>query len=239
MPEFVRGFVIPQVTDVHEWFQRCLKDAERLLGDARRTPLEPVAQGIVDDLTLAYNTFNRNLREAAEVAAAQAMVGMKARLEQHERPVGPRTPASNYVVARPLNTGNLETGMVGVGEIEELKRIRNPDGYGTFWRALEYGTGQNGVPSQIGRVLLGVFGMSNPSAPDAQYAGGRGPHPVFLSKTKLAGSLAAQSGFGTIGMEMRGKHFIKYGADEAAVKWRENIAAAQDRALKAIEAIKL
>lgn len=244
MATYVRGFLIPEVVDVHSWFQRCLRDAEKLLTECRHTDKEVMAQDLLDTVTLAYNTFNKNLAEAAEVAAAGAMVGMKERLNEHERPsAGSSPPAADLVIARPLSTGSIATGMVGVGDVAWLRRIINRQtGYGTYWRALEYGTGQHGVPSQVGRILLGVFGGqggTDANPPQAQYAGGRGPHPVFLSKSKLGEGTSKLAGFGTIRVEMRGKHFIEYGADAAAVKWREDIAAAQERAVQMLDDIKL
>lgn len=244
MAEYVRGFLIPEVLDVHEWFQRCIRDAERLLADCRHTDKEKLAQDLLDTLAVAYNTFNKNLRESAEVAAAGATVGMRDRLNEHERPsAGNSPPAADLVVARALDTGAIATGMVGVGDVAWLRRIVNrATGYGTYWRALEYGTGEHGVPSQVGRILLGVFGGrggTNANPPQSQFAGGRGPHPVFLSKSRLGSGTAKYAGFGTIRIEMRGKHFIEYGADLAAVKWREDIAAAQERAIQMLDEIKL
>lgn len=247
MAEYVRGFIITEVVQVHEWFQKCLRDAEATLETAKDSPLEDVAQALVDDLTLAYNDFNTNLKGIAETAAKDAQKYMVEKVKEKHRPsAGNSPPATELVIARPLNTdsGSLEFGWVGLGEVSFLNRMINTHtpGYRSYWRALEYGTGQDGVPSQIGRILLGSFttaGGGNGTPPASQYAGGGGPHPVFMSKTKLGGATGATIGFGTIGKEDEGKHFIRYASELAGTKWRQDVMELQSRVIDILNDIKL
>jgi len=257
MAEYVRGFVIPEVADVHLAFSRVIRTAQEAVVKLRGTQLQTAAEATVAELRAAYVDFNDGLAVAARRASVEAMKAMRERLDATQ--VRPETDASPHLrdllVARPLTVGKIETGMVGVADVAELDRAINPrtPSYGTYWRAQEYGTGQGEVPSQVGRVLFGYFmaaGGGDPTPPQAQYAGGGGPHPVFQSaggqrNAGLAGGYIGQTrsgarggvgGLGTIGVELRPRFFVKFGADAAAVQWRENIAAVQERAIERIAA---
>lgn len=248
MPTFVRGFVIPDVVTVHELFQRCMTDADRLILEERAAGRSVGGPKLLAELRIAYRDFNLGLRYAADKAAARATKGMIERLKAGRmRPSAESVPAlEDLVQAMPLSLGQFETGSVGVANIEMLNRAINPHsrGYGPYWRAIEYGTGQGGVPSQVGRILYGSFtgpGGGGPTRPLPEYAGGGGPHPIFMSggggSTRVDGERVV--GLGTIGKEIQAKHFIKFGADEASLQWRAEIAAVQQRALDELRAIRL
>jgi hypothetical protein len=55
------------------------------------------------------------------------------------------------------------------------------------------------VPSQLGRIIYGYFygpGLTPRRAASAQYAGGGGPHPIFVSASSqrsIYGSLGFQA----------------------------------------------
>jgi hypothetical protein len=245
--EYVRGLIVHDTVEVHEWFQRCLRDAATALEEAKKGPLEAVARALVDDLTIAYNQFNVDMKELSARAAATATKAMTEKLQAKERPsAGNSPPAAELAKARALETGTgaAEMGWVGVGDVTMLNRMVNvhTPGYKSYWRALEYGTGNDGVPSQTGRVLFGAFttaGGGSPTPPASQYAGGGGPHPVFMSKSRMASPDHSAIGFGTIGKEDAPKHFIEYAMTLAGVEWREAIAKAQERAIKTLDDIKL
>lgn len=252
MTQWVRGFVIPDVADVHASFQKCMADADRLVlleREAGRRPADMMGPALLADLRLAYRHFTEGLQQAAEKGAAGATKGMKERLKGTQRrpSSGTAPPLEDLLEAAPIRVGNHESGAVGVANVELLNRAVNPHsrGYGPYWRALEYGTGQGDVPSQVGRILYGSFtgpGGASPTPPAAEYAGGGGPHPVFVSHragepTSLGGERVV--GLGTIGKEIEAKRFIRFGADAASVKWRSDIAAVQVRALRELREIRL
>lgn len=252
MTQWVRGFVIPDVAVVHEVFQKCISDADRLVVEERKagkTPANMMGPVLLAELRLAYRRFNEGLRQAAEKGAARATKGMIEHLKGTRRRPGTGTaPAlEDLLEAAPIRVGNYESGAVGVANVELLNQAINPHsrGYGPYWRALEYGTGQGGVPSQVGRILYGSFtgpGGASPTPPMAEFAGGGGPHPVFISHhagdpASIGGERIA--GLGTIGAEIEPKRFIRFGADGAAVRWRGDVAEVQARALKDLRDIKL
>lgn len=103
-------------------------------------------------------------------------------------------------------------GLVEVGMIDELNKIVNPNGYGPFWRAQEYGTGSSEVPSQEGRVLFGTFEDSG-TPPDASQRGrGEGHDIAFIPG-------GANPGQGIISVELPGRHFLRDGTAEAGVRY--------------------
>lgn len=245
MAEWVRGFVISDVAEVHAKFAKCISDAELLVAEERRTGVDVGAKALLDDLNLAYRQFQSGLQQTAQRGSRAAMEGMIERLKSNRirPPSGNTPPLEDLITAAPISVGSgrFETGAVGVANVENLNRATNPHsrGYGPYWRAVEYGTGQDGVPSQIGRILYGAFtdaGGSDATPPLNEYAGGGGPHPVFVS---AANNESSVNGLGTIGHEVQGKHFIKLGADAAAVKWRADVAEVQARALDQLSGIKL
>lgn len=257
MTEYIRGFVIPAVADVHAKFAEAIKLAEEVdrltvRGAGTRT----LAAATAAQLRRAYVDFNAGLRTTAVKAADAASTGMIARFDSTRvRADSGATPhLRDLLHARPLAPyGGVETGAVGIADVGMLDRAlnRNSPNYGTYWRAQEYGTGKDGVPSQVGRVIRGYFtaaGGGDPTPPLAEFGGGGGgPHPVFISgasgQQRTAGSgrgpgpAGGVGGFGTIGHEIRPRHFIKFGADEAAIQWRTGIARVQSQAIDQLTAI--
>lgn len=145
------------------------------------------------------------------------------------------------------NTLRPNTGWVGVASKDELDKAKNRHGaYGPYWRAQEYGTGApapgGDVPSQLKRKIFGYFfgagGTGVGSRPDHQYSGEGGPHPVFIdSKDGAAGRgpRGGKGGKGTIQHEIKGRHFIRDGADAAFVKWEKDMRDNDRAAAKQIE----
>lgn len=249
MPLWVRGYVVTDVAAVHKEFEKCIRDAGILVDLEKRTRQSLGGAKILADLKATYATFNDNLKGVAKLGAERATKGMHERLRANRvrDPTGSTPPLEDLVVAMPLApVGGYQTGAVGVGNVDFLNRAINSHsrGYGTYWRAIEYGTGKDGVPTQIGRILYGSFvgaGGSSPTRPLSEYAGGGGPHPAFVSGGVGVSASGGERvlGFGTIGKEITGKHFIKWGADEAAIAWRSDIAQVQSRALQELRALRL
>lgn len=127
---------------------------------------------------------------------------------------------------RPM-TGDLAThivsepgplGSVRVALIEKLDEVVNPHGgYGPFWRAQEYGTGNSaeGIPSQVGRYLRGFFEPSG-TPPDAAQRGLR-------TGTDLAFMPDANGGPGRITVDLPGRHFLTGGTAEVGAKYLQRI----------------
>ncbi len=139
---------------------------------------------------------------------------------------------------RPI-TGTLEShvkslpgplGSVRVALIEELDKVVNPNtsDYGPFWRAQEYGTGQDGVPSQLDRVIFGTFENSG-TQPNGDLRGvGVGHDIAFIPGGR-------SPGFGTITVELPARHFLRDGWEEAGVLYKEEMTAVQAKWIKRIE----
>lgn len=246
-----RGMIISDVDAVHQEFAKVIADAGRLADLEKRLNEDYGATEMLRVLKDTYDAFNTNLRLVSARAAEEATKGMRERImSDRRRPSsGSIPPLEDLAEASSLPAeGSYQSGGVGVGNVDLLNRAINPHsrGYRSYWRAIEYGTGAGPVPSQIGRILYGSFtsaGGSDPTAPIAEYAGGGGPHPVFISGGIQSSSMSQSGtrvvGFGTIGAEIKGKHYIEFGTANAAIEWREGIANLQDRAITELRAIKL
>lgn len=153
--------------------------------------------------------------------------------------------ADGEIVARILSTHNrvrrpatgvMEThirseagplGLVRVALLDELEKIVNPNGYGPFWRAQEYGTGGD-VPSQVGRRIFGTFESSG-TPPDAEQRGaGVGRDLAFVPG-------GSDPGLGVISTELPARHFLRDGSAEAAAQYVKRMEAVQARWAKKIE----
>lgn len=246
MTEWVTGFVIPDVAAVHAQFARNIELLVRAESLLRGTPLGRAASASLGEYRRALLDFNAGLGAAAQAGAIRAQQDIIARLNATQ--VRTDTDASPHlrdlIRCAPLNVAAVETGVVGIGDVARLDLAVNPrgPGYGPYWTAQEYGTGRGEVKSQVGRILFGYFaaaGGGDLTPPQAQYAGGGGPHPIFQSSGSgtFSGPLGGRGGLGTIGVEIRPRHFIEQGKDAAAVAWRNEIDAVQQRAIDRIAAI--
>lgn len=152
---------------------------------------------------------------------------------------------ATHSAKRPI-TGNMEAhiksragplGTVFVALIEELDKIVNPmGGYGTFWRAQEFGTGttpsEGGwgeIPPQEGRIIRGVFQPSG-AAPDAASRG-------LNQGTDLAFEPNSGGGWGTINVELPGRHFLRRGVDLAGATYLQRMGELQTRYVSELGAL--
>lgn len=251
---YVTGFVVTDIAEVHREFDRALRLCDQLnsqpatRGRARATKAQ---------IQLAYLQFNRELDQLAVASATAATRAIRDRLRKTAvRPAtGKRPNLSSAIRSRALRVSKFATGVVGVADIEALDRITNPfsPGYGPYWRAQEHGTGTGEVPSQVGRVIRGYFvgkgGGGSPEPPRSQYAGGGGPHPIFVSAggqralfgglgfSGGAGSQGGVGGYGTIGAEIRPRHFIRDGAAVAEREWRSGLHAIEAQTIARLSAV--
>lgn len=179
--------------------------------------LRSAAGKITEGLLLDVN------REAAQSASVATATVVRI-LIQSRRSNRPFTgDLEQHIVSLP---GPL--GTVRVGLVEELDKAVNPaTGYGTFWRAQEFGTGTAEVPSQIGRVFRGTFSPSQTSPDSSMRGTGRGSDLVFISD--VAG------GLGTISVELPGRHFLTDGSAEAATHYIKAMEAVQVKWLPRIQ----
>jgi hypothetical protein len=237
---YQRIFVSRDAAQVHRLFLEVTREARQLDLLARRAGIPGGARAALVEIEAAYRRYNEELRGLAQTTARDSERRMRAKVT-HVRPstrLG-NTHLKALLKSRPIRlVPGIESGAVGIADEAWLNKAVNPTSpqYGPYWRAQEYGTGSPEVPSQIGRTIVGYFygpGLTNPTRPDPQFAGGGGPHPIFVS-AKSAAAIAGGSGFhdygggrrggkggrGIIGKEIEGKHFIRDGANEALAEWR-------------------
>lgn len=247
MPTYQRIFAASDVAQVHRLFLEAMRAARIADQALRASGRRPRSQATLAELQRAYTAYNDELAALARKTARDADNRMRAKLRA--RRVRPDTKLSPHLASmirsRPIRLAvGLESGAVGIADEEWLDKAVNPTSpqYGPYWRAQEYGTGATdpttgySVPSQVGRVIHGYFygpGLTNPTRPQSQYAGGGGPHPIFVSSKSAGaagesvgisgyggGKRGGKGGRGVIGVEIQGKHFIRDGANEALVEWR-------------------
>jgi hypothetical protein len=115
----------------------------------------------------------------------------------------------------------LPLGGVAVAIVEELdKAINEETGYGPYWRAQEFGSLAVGN-RMTGRVLFGRYsGPGHDDAPRAVYGGVPRPPGAEFAYGALSGG---DPGYGTIGHELPGRHFLRDGTDEAWVFYRAEV----------------
>jgi hypothetical protein len=264
MATYQRIFTVPKVGVVHRQFAEIFALAKAVDLERRALGLPPTTVATQQVVRRAYLKFNEELDTLAATTAQQATAAIRQRLKQTQVRVDTRMGPhlSGGIKSRPLRRfGAISTGEVGVADEDALNRVVNPTSpqYGPYWRAQEYGTGGAGgpgepsVPSQVGRILYGFFygaGLGgDPEVPRAQYAGGGGPHPIFVSASSqrsIYGSLGfgggggqrgGVGGLGTISKEIQARHFIRDGANQARAAWFRGIERAQSDAIAALRPV--
>lgn len=259
MARYARIFVVSDIAEVHRAFDRDFRLLEQLALVERAGNLPQTGVATMRLLELAYANFNRELDDLAKRTAASATDLIKERIRatraRNRGDTGRGAHMRNMVRSRPLpRIGGLASGAVGVADLDVLDSLRNPLGnYGPYWRAQEYGTGSTEVPAQKGRVIRGYFfgrGFGGtPEVPREEYRGlGVGPAPIFVGAG--AGSAAfggvgfsggpgrsgGRGGYGTISVELPGRHFIRDGANAARIQWLNGLRATEYRAQRALRA---
>jgi hypothetical protein len=263
VPRYVRVFSLADVAELHRAFDRDFTLAERVIAAERRAGLPPTAINTLRLLEVAYADMNRGLDALAKRTAVEATAAIKQRIAatraRNRGDTGRGQHLRNAVKSRALpRVAGLATGEVGVADVAVLDALVNPiGGYGSYWRAQEYGTGVDSpfgpIPSQVGRVIRGYFfgrGFSGtPEPPREQYRGlGVGPSPIFvgaragaaafggLGFAGGAGRQGGKGGYGTISVDLPGRHFVRDGADVARTNWLRGIRAIEWDTRRALRA---
>lgn len=239
MAQYVRIFVVENVERIHRDFL----DAIRL---ARQVEQIRVKQGrgagavaTRRELQRAYADFNRELDGIAKTTAVAARAAIRREIATtRTRPdTGNGPHLRDMIRARPIHPlGIIATGAVGVADIDVLDQLVNPQSpqYGPYWRSQEYGYKFRG--KQLTGVVGGFYDRGfggGPYRAESQFAGGSGPHPLFLpGRTGGAMAMAAGGTFRSgAGMSLvkfrsnlRPRGFIEKGASAAEVVWRRDLA---------------
>lgn len=251
MAQFVRGFFPAEAASIYRSFETCITLAQRDGARSRATLAELRAARIV---------FHEGLVAAAAAGAVDAQKAMREAFDNSRSksrgPTGKKPGLRSKLTARPVRVLGQPI-VVGIANIDVLDKLRNEysPGYGSYWRAQEYGTGTKEVRSQLDRVLYGFFvgkgGSGNPERPQAQYAGGKGVHPIFISAGSQraaygglgfsggAGVRGGIGGKGVIRREITPGNFIRDGANKALADYRQAVRQVEREVMGTLRAIAL
>lgn len=229
MAEYVRIFVVGNITEIHRAFLEARREAmvsnarDRRPGGRRRRD----GEATLNELDRLYAQFNIDLNTAASTSAARATKAIKQRLAVTR--VRPETDKPRHLAdmikSRRANViSGIATGAVGIADVAELNKAIDPDfpSGGTYWEAQEYGTF-----AHMGRQITGYFyGGSAPIAPPrgAQFR----VHAAFSPEGLLTGPRGGRGGRGTIRRPLMARYFIRDGADSARDAWRSAVSRAED-----------
>lgn len=166
---------------------------------------------------IALRTLLRQLQgDLAALARNVARTADEA-IVQHlrETQVRPETTRSlhlqDVVVSLPGSRGSVKIALIA-----ELDKATNPDGYGPYWRAQEYGSEAVGNV-MTGRILFGSFsGPAHDDVPRAQFAGARGA-PGAQFHWGVSGE-GGENGLGTIRHEDPPRRFLEAGLGAAGAE---------------------
>jgi hypothetical protein len=195
------------------------------------------------DMRLAITLLAEISNETRKIGLENIAPPVRAMLEQLEGDLGSLARATaqiaDYAIVnrlretqvRPETTRSLHLqdlvvslpsafGGVKIALIDELDKATNPDGYGPYWSAQEYGSAEVGN-TMVGRILFGRFeGPGHDDVPRMEYAGARGaPGSDFYWGVDGG----AAGGLGTIGHEDQPRHFLEAGTAAAGVTYAEGI----------------
>lgn len=192
----------------------------KLQGVALERDQRVIARGVGEILNDLLDALNKAAVEFAGLATGAIVAHIEA-TRASNRPS--QEDMATHVISVP---GPL--GKVDVAPFEELDKIRNPRGWGPYWRAQEYGTGgAEGVPSQVGRVLFGTFYESETPPDAAQQGTGQGHDVAFIP-------MGSAPGLGTISVELPPRHFLTDGATEVGRRYLQAMDVIQAQALGAL-----
>ena len=214
------AFAFLATSAIPETLETLLK-CEALLRDARDVETGAL-EGKIHDIVIGM------LKDVNDTAVRMAGVSegtiIKHMLETQSKNRPFTGDMESHVISEPGPLGNVKVALLA-----ELEKIINPQGnWGPYWRAQEFGTGKDGVPSQVDRPLYGTFEPGG-GPPDPQQAGlGRGTDLAFLPR-------GANPGVGRISVDLPGRHFLRDGSIEAGELYVEAMSAVSARWAKATE----
>lgn len=192
------------VADTIKLLARCYDLAREFVPEIA-TEVNEVLIGLLRDINAV----------AVECSALSEVLIMRRILETRRTNRPHQGIMESHIISRPGPFGLVEVAL-----LEELDKIVNPNGYGPFWRAQEYGTGVDGIPEQSGRVILGTFEPSGTPPQAAQRGPGRGTDLQFIPG-------GSKPGRGVISVELEGRHFLRDGFAEVGTKYLEKMADVQ------------
>lgn len=238
MTTYVRAFIVTDIVQVHEAYQRVIRRA-RTAG--------PRAKGTVALLERSYREFNRNLDLLAVTTAKDADLRIKEQLAKTARrpDTGVAPHLRSGIKSAPLRTpGPFATGAVGIVNLARIERIVNPNDPSRvpYWIVQEEGSRAN-----VGRTIFGYFfdrGFSNAQRPAPGYTGTANAQPLF--SPGRAGNLPAsvqggigprggKGGKGVIRNPIPARHFVRDGANKARADWRLGIDRIERASLRDIQ----
>lgn len=217
MAIYRRMFVVTDVVQVHRSFLETIELAQEIDAERKSLKLPPTNVRILSELKTAYRDFEDGLNliaKSAAVTANNAIRDIIARTQKRDD-TGLGNHMRDRIVSRPIAPiSGFATGAVGIADETILDR-RN----GWYWRVQEFGSGTSEVRSittaATGRFLRGYFydtGLTNPTAPQQ----GIGTQPLFRTSGRIAG---VPYNLGEVVREIKGRHFIRDGADLAEARW--------------------
>lgn len=244
---FVTGFIPKDAGEIILMFQRSIALANRSKNKIMAAALE----GVLARYLTGMERLTIGSAAYTEEAMKRRFSATKKRVVNTGKGPGLRQALS----CRPIIFAAGVPLAVGVADVDKLNRVTNPlTGYGPYWHAQEEGTGGK-VPSQVGREIFGLFlgkgGGGQPERPNPKYAGGGGPHPIFVSGKSQsaafgsvgfsggAGKQGGVGGPGTISVEITGRHFIRDGAALGASKWAQGLLVVERTAIAGLAEIGL
>lgn len=238
MAIYRRIFVITDVAKIHREFGLAIAEAAAVNRRARAKGLRPPAEAIERQLRREHAIFQRRLDELAAATAVRATEQIQHRLKLTARrsATGEKPGLHDLIKSRPLGRiAGFATGAVGVADEASLDRAIDPDypQFGTYWQAQEFGT-----DAHVGRRIFGYFGnpgFAQAEVPRAQFAGGRGPHPLF--SPLVVGPRGGRGGPGEIRTPLRARHFIRDGANLARTSWRAGLEAIETQTIQELAAV--
>lgn len=251
MATWVRGFILEDIAAVVREFQLLQRDL-RALARARPDRRAGINAQLAEVRQIQLNYIER-VDAANRNAAKAATATMKDIIKSDRKRTATGKPGlGRAVLARPLPLPGVPgvAYAVGIGDEGRLNKVTNPfsPGYGPYWRAVEYGTGGGEVPSQVGRVIYGLFvgkgGGGDPERPRSIYGGGGGPHPIFVSAggqkalygglgfSGGAGGRGGRGGLGTIKKEIEPMGFIAGARKHVLPSWKSEMERAESLAIR-------
>lgn len=189
-----------------------LVQIQRFAFDRKLIDVGDMAASILSDMLGDLNQAAARYAVLADTTIVRILIETRSRNRPHQGEL------ETHIVSQPGPLGSVKVAL-----IEELDKAVNPNGYGPFWRAQEYGTGSSGegvdVPSQVGRYFRGFFEPSGTPPQAAQRGLGVG--------TDLALVPDPNGGFGRISVDLPGRHFLSGGTAEVGAKYLDHIAELQ------------
>lgn len=181
--------------------------------EARKVGLNNIAA----PLRLMLRELESELGALGRVTAKIADAAIVDRL--HSTQVRPGTTRSLHL-ADVIHSVAFPRGSVKVALVEELNKATNPEGYGPYWRAQEYGSVAVGNV-MTGRILYGRFeGPGHDDVPRNEFAG---QHGAPGSEFYYGAGGGEESGLGTIQHEDQPRHFLEAGMAAADVAYTAGV----------------